>query len=95
MTTKTDKIIGKLPVWNLGDMYKSPNAKSISSDLNYIKKFSKKFEKDYEGKISKLRPKQLFEAIVKLEKIDEKMSKIISYASLLHAENIENENYSH
>ena len=91
MTTKTDKIIGKLPVWNLGDMYKSPNAKSISSDLNYIKKFSKKFEKDYEGKISKLRPKQLFEAIVKLEKIDEKMSKIISYASLLHAENIENE----
>ena len=92
MTTKTKKYLGKLPVWNLRDLYNSPNGNKILSDLNYLEKVAKKFEKKYEGKVKSLDAGNLFKAILELEKIDEKMSKIISYASLLYAENVESEN---
>ena len=76
-----------LPIWNLDDLYPSITSKKIYLDLSYIKKESKAFEKKYEGKITKLNTKQLYKAICDLEKIDEKMDKILSYAHLLVAEN--------
>ena len=76
-----------LPVWNLADLYTSITSKKIYLDLTYIQKASKAFEKKYEGKIAKLNSKQLFKAISDLEKIDEKMDKILSFAHLLVAEN--------
>ena len=99
MTTKTNsnmrsKIIhnlGKLPVWNLKDLYDSMKGKKISSDLNFIAKGAKKFEKKYEGKIKNLNSDKLLKAIIELEKIDEKIDRVMSYAHLLYAENIENE----
>ena len=51
MTTKTSKYPGKLPVWNLADLYNSPNGKKILTDLNYIAKSAINFEKKYEGNI--------------------------------------------
>ena len=91
MTTKSSKYLGKLPVWNLKDLYNSANGKEILNDLKYIEKSAINFEKKYEGKVENLEAGKLYEAIINLEKIDEKMSKIICYASLLHSENIENE----
>jgi len=99
MTRKTNKKSttikqnnnGKLPVWNLDDLYESINSIQISKDLNYIRNKAKQFEKNYEGKVGRLNSKQLLEAIVNLEKIDKKMSKIISYAHLLFSENLNNE----
>ena len=82
--------MGPLPIWNLADLYTSIKSKKITQDLNNIKKSSASFEKKYEGKIATLESIQLFNAIVKLEKIDELMDKILSYASLLVAENTEN-----
>ena len=51
MTTKTNSNmrskninnLGKLPVWNLKDLYDSIKGKKISSDLNFIDKAAKKF----------------------------------------------------
>ena len=80
-----------LPIWNLTDLYPSISSKKVIIDLNYIKKTSKLFAKKYEGKIVKLTPKALFNAILRLEKIDEKMDKILSYAHLLVAEDAEHE----
>ena len=99
MTTKTNNNLqsknlnklGKLPIWNLNDLYKSNKEKQISSDLNFIEKVAKKFEKKYEGRIKYLNAESLFKAIYELEKISEKVSRIMSYAQLLHSENIENE----
>ena len=34
---KNSKKLGKLPIWNLSDLYDSPNNKNIKSDLDYIK----------------------------------------------------------
>ena len=53
MTTKTNSDmrskninnLGKLPVWNLKDLYDSIKGKKISSDLNFIAQAAKKFEK--------------------------------------------------
>ena len=32
---KNSKKLGKLPIWNLSDLYDSPNNKNIKSDLDY------------------------------------------------------------
>ena len=99
MTTKTNNNmrskninnLGKLPVWNLADLYDSIKGKKISSDLNFIEKATKKFEKKYGGKIKQLNSEKLFKVILELEKINEKIDRIISYAHLLYAENVEDE----
>ena len=80
-----------LPVWNLGDLYSSINSRKILKDLNLIEKLSKSFSKKYEGKVIKLSAIKLLKAIEEIEKIDEIMDKILSYAHLLVSENIQNE----
>ena len=60
MTTKSSKYLGKLPVWNLKDLYNSANGKEILNDLKYIEKFSINFEKKYEGKVEDLEAGKLF-----------------------------------
>ncbi|PPR45642.1 MAG: Oligoendopeptidase F, plasmid [Alphaproteobacteria bacterium MarineAlpha5_Bin8] len=80
-----------LPVWNLKDLYKSPNSKEIQKDLIYLRKKSQSFESKYFKNVSKLSAVKLYNAINELEKIDLLMDKIISYAHLLVSENIKHE----
>ena len=87
----TQNTLGKLPVWNLKDLYESPKAKNLNNDLNQLRKITKKFEKKYTYKITKLSPSQLLKAIIELENIDIKIDKIMSYAHLLVAEDGNNE----
>jgi oligoendopeptidase F len=87
----TKNTLGKLPVWNLKDLYESPKAKNLNNDLNQLRRITKKFEKKYTYKITKLSPSQLLKAIIELENIDIKIDKIMSYAHLLVAEDGNNE----
>ena len=87
----TQNTLGKLPVWNLKDLYESPKAKNLNNDLNQLRRITKKFEKKYTYKITKLSPSQLLKAIIELENIDIKIDKIMSYAHLLVAEDGNNE----
>ena len=87
----TKNTLGKLPVWNLKDLYESPKAKSLDNDLNRLRLITKKFEKKYSSKITKLSSNQLLKAIIELEDIDTRMDKIMSYAHLLVAEDGNNE----
>ena len=41
----TKNTLGKLPVWNLKDLYESPKAKNLYNDLNQLRRITKKFEK--------------------------------------------------
>ena len=50
----TKNTLGKLPVWNLKDLYESPKAKNLNNDLNQLRRITKKFEKKYTYKITKL-----------------------------------------
>ncbi len=87
----TKNTLGKLPVWNLKDLYESPKAKNLNNDLNQLRGITKKFEKKYTFKVTKLSPSQLLKAIIELENIDIKIDKIMSYAHLLVAEDGNNE----
>ena len=96
MNTKNNQINesknhGKLPVWNLKDLYNSHNDKSLIRDLNDIKKNTQKFEKKYLNKVNTLSADNLYKSIKQLEGIDELMDKILSYAHLLVAEDGNNE----
>ena len=85
------KNLGKLPIWNLKDLYPSQNDKKLIKDLKIIKSNTTKFEKKYVNKIKSLSAEHLFQAIIELEKIDILMDRILSYAHLLVAENGNNE----
>jgi len=89
--TNAAKNLGKLPVWNLKDLYLSQNDKSLTRDLHNIKNGTLKFEKKYLNKVKSLTADDLFKAINKLEQIDVLMDKILSYAHLLVAEDGNNE----
>ena len=85
------KNLGKLPIWNLVDLYESPNSKKLRDDLRNLGIITKKFEKKYNNKVINLSSEKLLKAIIELEKIDIKMDKIMSYAHLLVAEDGNNE----
>ena len=85
------KNLGKLPIWNLGDLYESPNSKKLRDDLSNLSLNTKKFEKKYNNKVINSSSEKLLKAIIELEKIDIKMDKIMSYAHLLVAEDGNNE----
>ncbi len=83
--------LGKLPIWNLKDLYLSQNDKSLIRDLNNIKNGTLKFEKKYLNKVESLNADNLYKAIYQLEQIDILMDKILSYAHLLVSEDGNNE----
>ena len=85
------KNLGKLPIWNLADLYESPNSKKLRDDLRNLGIITKKFEKKYNNKVINLSSEKLLKAIIELEKIDIKIDKIMSYAHLLVAEDGNNE----
>ena len=85
------KNLGKLPIWNLVDLYESPNSKKLRDDLRNLGIITKKFEKKYNNKVINLSSEKLLKAIIELEKIDIKIDKIMSYAHLLVAEDGNNE----
>ena len=89
--TNAQNNLGKLPIWNLKDLYLSQKNKSLIRDLNNIKNDSLKFEKKYQNKVHLLNANNLYKAIYQLEQIDVLMDKILSYAHLLVAEDGNNE----
>ena len=58
------KNLGKLPIWNLKDLYPSQNDKKLIKDLKIIKINTTKFEKKYINKIKSLSAEQLFQAFI-------------------------------
>ncbi len=97
MTTKTNKNfnnpnnqnLGILPIWDLSDLYDSIESKKIGSDLEFIETKSREFSENYENKINSLSGPSLLAAIEQLEIIDERMDKILSFAHLIYAENVD------
>ena len=81
--TNASKNLGKLPTWNLKDLYLSQNHKGLSRDLNNIKTNTLKFEKKYLNKVKSLSAENLYTAIIHLEQIDVLMDKVLSL-SLIH-----------
>jgi len=88
---KTTKL-GDLPEWNLKDLYSGLDSPEVKWDLENSETRVVEFEAEFKGKLAALatRPdagQALAAAVKRYEALDETMSRLMSYASLIYAAN--------
>ncbi|HEX4409276.1 MAG TPA: M3 family oligoendopeptidase [Xanthobacteraceae bacterium] len=82
--------LGKLPEWNLSDLYTGLDDPAIKRDLDRADSDSIAFEDSYKGKLAGLAAGDatgLAAAVKRYEAIDDLMGRLGSYAGLVHAGN--------
>lgn len=83
--------LGKLPAWNLTDLYLSIDAQELQHDSDWAMKASIEFETLWKGKleeaVGKTDNEGLGAAIQQFEKIEDVMGRLISFASLTYFSN--------
>jgi oligoendopeptidase F len=81
---------GKLPEWNLADLYSGIDASEIARDLQKMDADCTAFETDYKGKLAENVARDdggswLAEVVRRYEAIDDLAGRLGSYAGLVHA----------
>src|SRR6059058_4591950 len=81
---------GKLPEWNLADLYSGIDAPEVARDLEKMDADCVAFEADYKGKLATGTAnedggKWLAKAVRRYEAIDDLAGRLGSYAGLVHA----------
>jgi len=81
---------GKLPEWNLSDLYSGIGAPEVTRDLEKMDAECVAFETDYKGKLAERTAAEgggrwLVEAVRRYEAIDDLAGRLGSYAGLVHA----------
>jgi oligoendopeptidase F len=81
---------GKLPEWNLADLYSGIDAPEVTRDLQRMDAECVAFETNYKGKLAEQTAKEsggkwLAEAVRRYEAIDDLAGRLGSYAGLVHA----------
>src|ERR1700694_2401260 len=81
---------GKLPEWNLADLYSGIDAPEVTRDLQKMDAECVAFETDYKGKLAEQTAREgggkwLAEAVRRYEAIDDLAVRLGSYAGLVHA----------
>ena len=74
--------LGKLPEWDLNDLYTAPDAPELSRDLDWLERECTAFAADYEGKLESLDAAGLLGCIHRNEAISNISGRIMSYAGL-------------
>jgi oligoendopeptidase F len=82
--------LGQLPEWNLDDLYPGTDSPALQHDLEQAAAECAAFEEAYKGKLQAIATgegagKALAEALKRYEAIEDKLGRLISYASLLYA----------
>jgi oligoendopeptidase F len=80
--------LGRLPEWDLGDLYPGPESPEITRDLTRLADDAQTFRRQYEGRLAELSGAELGGAVATYERLQELSGRIISYASLVHAGNL-------
>ncbi|MEC8667178.1 MAG: M3 family oligoendopeptidase [Pseudomonadota bacterium] len=76
------KDLGKLPDWDLTDLYASDDAPELQRDLEWLQKECAAFAADYEGKLETLDAAGMLECIQRDEQLTNISGRIMSYAGL-------------
>ncbi|WP_425098627.1 M3 family oligoendopeptidase [Tropicibacter sp. S64] len=76
------KDLGKLPDWDLTDLYPSEDAAELKRDLDWLESACASFAADYEGKLGELDATGFLEAVHRHEKIENIAGRIMSFAGL-------------
>src|SRR5437868_10059584 len=90
ISNKTAGKAGKLPEWNLADLYSGIDAPEVARDLERMDADCVAFETDYKGKLAERTAQDdggrlLAEAVRRYEAIDDLAGRLGSYAGLVHA----------
>ncbi len=81
------KDLGKLPDWNLTDLYASTDAKELKRDIDWLEAACADFAKDYEGKLAGLDAAGMLDCVLRYERIDVIAGRIMSFAGLRYYQN--------
>ncbi|MBT2130982.1 M3 family oligoendopeptidase [Aliiroseovarius lamellibrachiae] len=73
---------GDLPVWDLSDLYASPDASELTRDLAWVETASAEFAATYQGKLADLDAAGMLACILEDEKITMIVGRIMSFAGL-------------
>ncbi|WP_210527906.1 M3 family oligoendopeptidase [Rubellimicrobium arenae] len=73
---------GRLPDWNLSDLYASPDAPELKRDMDWVEDACASFARDFEGKLAGLDAHGLLDAVLRYERIEQVAGRIMSYAGL-------------
>ncbi|HET6619131.1 MAG TPA: M3 family oligoendopeptidase [Dongiaceae bacterium] len=82
-----------LPTWNLADLYAGPNAPEVERDLKDAAAKAAAFRQQYEGRLPGLGGTEFLAAITAYERIQEILGRLMSYAQLLYAGDMSNNEY--
>lgn len=78
---------GDLPEWNLDDLYPSTDGPEITKDMEWLGVECPSFAADYQGKLADLDAAGLLGCILRYEKIQGIMGRVMSYAGLRYYQN--------
>lgn len=79
--------LGKLPDWDLSDLYPSTDAPELARDMDWLEKACADFAATYEGKLAGLDAAGLLDCVLAYEKIDVIAGRIMSFAGLRYYQN--------
>lgn len=87
-----DLSLGKLPVWNLADLYAAPDAPEVARDFRRAEEAAKSFAANFRGRVGEIASAPrggdvLASMIETYETIEDLLGRLISYAGLLYAGN--------
>ena len=80
--------VGALPEWDLSDLYPGPDSETLARDLAELATDAEAFSQRYQGRLAELSGAGLGVAVKTYEQLQEKIGRITSYASLMHAGNL-------
>ncbi|MEM1386610.1 MAG: M3 family oligoendopeptidase [Pseudomonadota bacterium] len=76
------KDLGKLPEWDLSDLYAGPDAAELAADMEWLEGECAAFAADYEGKLETLDAAAMLTCVERNEKISQVSGRIMSFAGL-------------
>ncbi|MBD0865242.1 MAG: M3 family oligoendopeptidase [Rhodobacteraceae bacterium] len=74
--------LGDLPEWDLSDLYTGEDAPELKRDLDWLKEACRSFAADYEGKMADLDADRLLGCVLRNERINQVVGRIMSFAGL-------------
>ncbi|MGC9367946.1 MAG: M3 family oligoendopeptidase [Paracoccaceae bacterium] len=79
--------LGKLPEWNLDDLYTGTDAPELARDMDWLETACADFAADYQGKLAALDAEGLLDCVKRYERIDVVGGRIMSFAGLRYYQN--------
>lgn len=83
--TKKKPDLGKLPEWDLSDLYPGRDSAALKEDLSRAESDARAFQERYEGKLAGLSGAALGNAVAEYERLQETLGRVMSYAYLVYA----------